>query len=96
MGDLTETILIGVVSGLTADALWESGKWAWKNREGIRSRIERIPKPITVPMNPANLRAEAKTVTVSALADLRWKVESPAPSLARRLEDFAAWYLHVS
>ena len=34
--------------------------------------------------------------TVGKSVDLRWNVEEPKPSLARRLEELAAWYLHVS
>jgi hypothetical protein len=124
MTDLAETLLTGILTGLAADALWESGKWAWKNRGDIRNRLGRIPKPITVAMNPANLAAKAHKVTVSdtlGITDnalttvskdlelqwnvlstvgknlhLVWNVEAATPSLARRLEDLAAWYLHVS
>lgn len=34
--------------------------------------------------------------TAGKSVDLRWNVEAPTPSLARRLEELAAWYLHVS
>jgi hypothetical protein len=39
MTDLVETVLTGILTGLAADVLWESGKWAWKNRECIRNRL---------------------------------------------------------
>ncbi len=34
--------------------------------------------------------------TVGKSVDLRWNVEDPKPSFGRRLEELAAWYLHVS
>jgi hypothetical protein len=34
--------------------------------------------------------------TTASSADLSWRVEAPTPSLARRLEELASWYLHVS
>jgi hypothetical protein len=34
--------------------------------------------------------------TAGTSVDLRWKVEAPNLSLARRLEELASWYLHVS
>jgi hypothetical protein len=97
-------------NGLIVAASWEAAMWAWKNREDIRNRLEHIPKLTTVSMNPANLNAEASKLTAGvtadlswnnyqtagASADLRWKVEASTPSLTRRLEDLAAWYLHVS
>jgi hypothetical protein len=36
------------------------------------------------------------TLTVNKNVDPSWNVEAPTPSLARRLEELASWYLHVS
>jgi hypothetical protein len=104
MTDLPETILTGILTGLAADALWESGKWAWKNRnvlyrkqvlasatmegKGTVGATGRVVKD-------ADLRWKVHS-RLSKDADLRWRVEAPTPSLARRLEDVAVWYLHVS
>jgi hypothetical protein len=91
--------------GLVADAVWcgiaFSAAWAWKNRESIRHRLERNRKTIIISMNPANLTAEATPVLVSATIQAKSTVKATAtventPSLARRLEELAAWYLHVS
>jgi ketosteroid isomerase-like protein len=91
--------------GLVEDAVWWgiafSAAWAWKNRERIRHRLERNRKTVTISMNPANLTAEATPVLVSAAIQAKSTVKATAtventPSLARQLEELAAWYLHVS
>ena len=91
--------------GLVEDALWWgiafSAAWAWKNRERIHHRLECNGKTVTISMNPANLTAEATPVLVSATIQAKSTVKATAtveniPSLARRLEELAAWYLHVS
>ena len=90
--------------GLVEDAVWWgiafSTACAWKNRESIRHRLERNRKAVTISMNPANLTAEATPVLVSATIQAKSTVKATAtvvkPSLARRLEELAAWYLQVS
>jgi len=91
--------------GLVEDAVWWgiafSAAWSWKNRERIRHRLERNRKTVTISMNPANFTAEATPVLVSATIQSKSTVKATAtvestPSLARRLEELAAWYLHVS
>ncbi len=98
MTDLAESILTGILTGLAADAMWESGKWAWKHRRMIADKLRRTPEDIVIHVQPLTLSAEIQParITVDKSVDLGWKDESPAPSLARRLEDLAAWYLHVS
>jgi len=91
--------------GLVEDAVWWgiafSAAWAWKNRERIRHRLGRNPKTIIISMNPANLTAEATPVLMSATIQAMSTAKATATvkntsSLARRLEELAAWYLHVS
>jgi hypothetical protein len=91
-------------------ALALGAAWAWTKREVIRNRfgVVTVPmKPATLKVEGAKgtvylsavgdgIGEGSGTVTVGAVADLRWKVEAPTPSLARRLEDLAAWYLNVS
>jgi hypothetical protein len=111
MSDLTETILTGILTGLAADAMWESGKWAWKNRARIRSRLESSnPQPVLLSGEADGSGGMEGTLTVGKSVDvrwnvlqtvgksvdLRWRVEVPTPSLAGRLEELASWYLHVS
>jgi hypothetical protein len=111
MTDLAETILTGILTGLAADALWESGKWAYKNRQTVVDKLKRTPNDIVINLQPLSLRAETLPIrvtvndrlgisdsftTVRKDLDLRWRVEAPTPSLARRLEDLVAWYLNVS
>jgi len=97
-----------LVQELTGEAVWTalalSAAWAWKNRESIRHRLERNPKPITISMSPAKLTAEAQPVFVSATIHTQSTVRATATveksrgtaPLARRLEELVSWYLHVS
>lgn len=85
--------------------------YAWKYREAIATKLRRsIPQTLHVYGIPSQQSIGEPTITAGASAqlnwsvrglagksiDLRWNVESPTPSLARRLEELAAWYLHVS
>jgi len=89
MSDLTETIL----TGLAADAVWESGKWAWKNRANIRERV--VGKPTLTAGTHAQILYDVRALAGTE-RQILYNVEAPTPSLARRLEDLVAWYLHVS
>jgi hypothetical protein len=97
--------------GLIVAASWELAKWAWANRTQIADKLRRTPKDIVINLQPLTLRAEAQPIhvtvsdglgisdsvtTVQKDLNLRWRVESPATPLARRLEELAAWYLNVS
>jgi hypothetical protein len=83
--------------------------WAWKHREEIRNKLRtRQPVLISAAGEGSGDAVATLTVgkslearwnvlqTVSTSVDLRWNVEAPTPSLVRRLEELAAWYLHVS
>jgi hypothetical protein len=85
--------------GLVADAIWTSiafsGAWAYRHREAILRRLGKR-QPVLL---SGTLRGESSldgTLTVGKSVDLRWNVEPPTPSIARRLEELAYWYLHVS
>jgi hypothetical protein len=86
-----------LVGEAISKAIWPaitfSAVLAWK-------QFERYRKRQTISMNPANLTAEATPVYVSASIQAKSSVKATAtvekPSLARRLEELAAWYLHVS
>jgi hypothetical protein len=93
MSDLTETILTGILTGLAADAVWESGKWAWKNRADIRERV--VGKPTLTAGSQRQILYDVRA-NVGSERQILYDVEAPKPSLVRRLEDLAAWYLHVS
>ena len=108
MMDIPDWFWQGVVTNIVADAFGLAVWLAYRNREHLRDRLG----DFTASMTPASLNAEGRTVYISAMgegtssahatitvgtdADLRWNVEAPTPSLARRLEELAAWYLHVS
>jgi hypothetical protein len=103
MNDLAETILTGILTGLAANAVWESGKWAWKYREEIARRFSRISEDIAVGLQPATLHTEGRHITavvndqisvtdqattrVTKDADLRWNVEASTRWLPKRLTD---------
>jgi hypothetical protein len=95
--DLAETILTGILTGLAADALWESGKWAWIHREAILDALKTMNRePVLLSGTMAAEGSFEGKLTVSNRQGSSWNVEAPTPSLARRLEELASWYLHVS
>jgi hypothetical protein len=87
-----------IVSEFLADGLKVAaiGLLAWIYRKLMLMQR----KPVTISMKPANLTAEGQPVYVSASIQAKSTVKATAtvvkPSLARRLEELAAWYLHVS
>jgi hypothetical protein len=102
MSDLTETILIGILTALVADGIKESGKLAWRHRRMIVGKLRGTPEDIVVYLQPMTLRAEAQPMHVTVSDKLGISdnalttVSKGAPSLARRLEELVSWYLHVS
>jgi hypothetical protein len=88
--------------GLVEDAAWTGlafgVAYAWKHRRTIAARLGKAHEDIVIQMQPMTLKVEAQPslVTIEKTLDARWNVEPPAPSLARRLEDLALWYLRVS
>lgn len=85
--------------------------YAWKYRDAIATKLRKsFPQTLHVFGIPSQEAVGQPTITAGASADLRWNVlqtagksvdlrwnvEAPTPSLARRLEELAAWYLHVS
>jgi len=88
------------------DAVWWgiafSAAWAWKNRQGIRHRLK-PNRDVTISMNPAILTAEGQKLTpvllsgtIQGKSTVKGTLTVEKPSLARRLEELASWYLHVS
>lgn len=85
---------------------------AWKYRKVIMNALGLKPERRVINLKPLILHAKAQpvllsgtmeggssldgTLTVGKSVDLRWNIETPTPSLARRLEELASWYLHVS
>jgi hypothetical protein len=98
MNDVPDWLWQGIATNLLADGLVAAGWLAWKYREEIANKLRRTPEDIVINLQPLTLRAEPQParITVGKSVDLRWKVEAPTPSLARRLEELASWYLHVS
>jgi hypothetical protein len=86
--------------------------FAWKYRDAIVRRLpkrnmivpltgaesDELVGSLTVALtHNATSRSNATaTATVSKDVQLLWNIEAPTPSFARRLEELAAWYLHVS
>lgn len=98
--------------GLVVAASWEAAKWVWKNREEIASKLSRTPEDIVINAQPLALHAELRPARLAVVSQRHssyairvgeestrrssYRIEAPTPSLARRLEELAAWYLHVS
>ncbi len=86
--------------------------YAWKYRSYLADKLKSKPQDIIVHAQPLTLRAEARPALITVGSErtaswdelasvgsertILWNVEAPTPSLARRLEELAAWYLHVS
>jgi hypothetical protein len=85
---------------------------AWKYRKVIMNTLGLKAERRVINLQPLTLHAKAQpvllsgtiegkstldgTLTVGKSVDLRWNVEAPTPSLARRLEELASWWLHIS
>jgi hypothetical protein len=85
--------------GLVEDAVWTgiafSAAWAWKNSADIRERLRVVGKPTLTAGTQAQILYDVRGLAGTE-GQILYNVEAPTPSLARRLEDFAAWYLHGS
>ena len=92
--------------GLLVEAIWTGivggAAWAWKHRRMSAGKLKRTPEDVVVPLQPLTLRAEAQPMHVTVSDKLGMTdnvlttVSKGAPSLVRRLEELAAWYLRVS
>ena len=92
-------------------ALLISGAWVYKNRNHIRNKlVGRNRQPVLLSGEVSGSSGMEGTLTVGSerqiLYDVRalagserrivYNVETPTPSLVKRLEELASWYLHVS
>jgi hypothetical protein len=94
--------------GLVENAIWAgiafSAGWAWKSWRAMQR------KPVLLSGRLQGKSALEGTLTVVSKRQTfyavrtaeeskrrsSYKIESPTPSLARRLEELMSWYLHVS
>jgi hypothetical protein len=91
---------------LVADAIWTGiafgAAWTLKNRREILTKLRsttsspRQGQYVDLSGVSTGRSSATGVLTISKDLDLRWNVEAPTPSLARRLEELASWYLHVS
>jgi hypothetical protein len=86
---------------MAGEAVWTAllfgGAWVYKNRERIRDRLgSSSRKPVLLSGTIASEATFEGTPTVGSERQILYNVEAATPSLARRLEDLVAWYLHVS
>jgi hypothetical protein len=71
--------------------------WAWIHRKAILSTLRiRNQQPVLLSGTVEGGGTFEGTLTVGKSVEARWNVEAPTPSLARRLEELASCYLHVS
>jgi hypothetical protein len=82
---------------------------ARSNRNEIANKVQRRP-PVLISAQAVGSGSATATLTVGKSVEARWNVlqtvgserqllwnvEASKSSLARRLEELAAWYLHVS
>jgi hypothetical protein len=98
MNDVPDWLWQGIATNLLADSLVAAGWLAWKYRGAIAQTLSRQP---VVKNSAAHLKMSFSLsghpvkVTVASERLSLYDIEAPTPSLARRLEDLAAWYLHV-
>ncbi len=99
-----------IANNLIANAIWASpfvGWYVWKNRKKIAAKVrgsvtvELPAQTIHAGFPPPQVRSFPPTLrTVGSSIDLRWNVEAPTPSLAKRLADegleLVSWYLRLS
>jgi hypothetical protein len=77
-------------------ALLFGSAWVYKNRGRIRNRLESSKRqPVLLSGEISGSGSMEGTLTVGSERQILYNVEAPTPSLARRLEDLASWYLHV-
>jgi hypothetical protein len=86
-----------------------STAWAWKKRQAILSMLS-SRQPVLLSGEVGASAGMEGTLTVGKSVEARWNVrsliskdlnalwnvESPTPTLARRVEELASWYLHVT
>jgi hypothetical protein len=68
-------------------------KWALTKYQEKRVNS---PAPVLLSGEVSGSFGMEGTLTVGSERQILYNVEAPTPSFARRLEDLAAWYLHVS
>ena len=87
-------------------------EWVWNHRQEVAAKLERTSEDIVINLQPLTLRAEAQPAHVSVVTKRQfsyavrvaeesrrgssYRVEALKPTLARRLEDLALWYLRAS
>ncbi len=94
MNDVPNWVWQGIATNLAADGLVGASWLAWKYREALLKRLRRSRPAMVVPL--PSLELAANLMPVGSQNTAMWNVEAPTPSLARRLEELASWYLHVS
>jgi hypothetical protein len=85
---------------LAGNAVWQviwaiitaAALWVWKYQKRRTNNRE----PVLLSGEIAGRGEFAGTLTVGSERQILYNVEAPTPSLARRLEELASWYLHVS
>ena len=104
--------LVQELTGQALWAAIGGGGWlAWKYRDAIVRKLpkrnvivhltgaesDELVGTLVSASGASNSTSHA-TASATVSKDLKglWNVEAPTPSFARRLEEFAAWYLHVS
>jgi hypothetical protein len=104
MNDVPDWLWQGIATNLLTDSVVAAAWLAWKYREAIAQKLSRQPvvkqasiliqSSSTVTVHPTKITvADRLGITDNVNTTI---VEEPSHSLARRLEELASWYLHVS
>ena len=99
MNDVPDWLWQGIAANLLADGLVAAGWLAWRYREAIAQTLSRQPvvkESGALAHLSTSAIAHPVKITVGSDRQILYNVEAPTPSLARRLEELASWYLHVS
>lgn len=103
---------VAIGGGLAKDVISHALKWTWNHREQIMQKLRTelpqntVVQLVGVPSDELVGSLVAVSSERTAMWDVRanvgsertasWNVKAPTPSPARRLEELASWYLHVS
>ncbi len=99
MNEVPDWLWQGIATNLLADGLVAAVLLAWKYRETIAQTLSRQPVVKEAPVliqGSSSVTARPTKITVGSERQILYDIEAPTPSLSRRLEELASWYLHVS
>jgi hypothetical protein len=118
MSDIPDWLWQNMVADLINEALLNTVEGililsyvAWKNKERIKAKLGRTPKPIVVLLKPLTIKSKLGEARITAGSELKaaatiystvgkdlsllWNVQEPTPSFRKRLVDEGVELLSV-